>query len=209
MKITFDNKAQVHLLSEKITADNLRQELGRKYPGMEKVIVFFRADNGPSITFNDNELQKTLCYGPAVVDFTTATAREIAIVSIYDSVVLLEQVKTGLKESSELLLEGDFEQSMMKFSGIISEIKNVVNLVRAISGAGLINLTDGKNYLDLFNENTGGINDLLARIEQSIGVEDSSGVYDMIEYELFPMMDNWQNTMPSLYKDVLDSSSLH
>jgi len=32
---------------------------------------------------------------------------------------------------------------------------------------------------------------------------------DIVEYELLPMIDSWEDTMPVLYKDVMEGNTLH
>jgi hypothetical protein len=175
----------------------------------ERVIVFVKTPDGGKHDFNGLDIFGKLNVHDEFIDLVTATPKEIALACIYDAVVILEKVKKDLKQASEMLITGDFEKGMKKFSLTVRDIDAVLNMVDKVKAAGLVNFVEEREYVKEFTEKSFALNTILLKIEDSISLEDQVMTSDLLEYELLPVIENWQASMPSLYKDVLEGSTLH
>jgi hypothetical protein len=175
----------------------------------DRIIVFLKTPGGEKYDFYDQDIFGLVSTHAEYVDLVTATKKEIAMVSIYDSVFILERVKETLKKVVELLLTGEFERSMKDFSECTVSIQNIFAMIGNMKSNGLLNFVEGRSYVSEFIGKSPEINSVLTRIVDSISLEDNIMTADIVEYELLPMIDIWENTLPVLYKDVMEGSTLN
>jgi hypothetical protein len=175
----------------------------------DRIIVFLKTPAGDKYDFYGQDIFGLVSVHDEYVDLVTATQKEIAMATIYDSVLLLEKVKGTLKKVVEQLLTGDFEKSMGGFSQCVAGIQNIFTMVGNMKTTGLLNFVEGRSYVNEFIDKSSVINGTLTRIVDAISLEDNIMTADIVEYELLPMIDSWENTMPVLYKDVMEGSTLH
>jgi hypothetical protein len=118
-------------------------------------------------------------------------------------------VKGALKKVVELLLTGEFEKSMKNFSQCVSSIQTIFAMMGTMKATGLLNFVEGRSYVNEFIDKSSTVNGMLTRIVDAISLEDNIMTADIVEYELLPMIDSWEDTMPVLYKDVMEGNTLH
>jgi hypothetical protein len=209
MKLLIDGIEYGAIEFEKQSRNTLVELVERGTGKKDRIIVFLKTPRGDKYDFYGQDIFGLVSVHDEYVDLVTATQKEIAMATIYDSVLVLEKVKGALKKVVELLLTGEFEKSMKSFSQCVSSIQTVFTMMGSMKTSGLLNFVEGRSYVNEFIEKSSVINGMLTRIVDAISLEDSIMTADIVEYELLPMIDGWENTMPALYKDVMEGSTLH
>jgi hypothetical protein len=200
MKLLIDGNETGEIDIKKESKKSLSAAVTDHYKNVERIIVFVKNSKGDRIDFFQDDLLLNLGEDSGPVDLVTATPKELALVSIYDSAALLENVKTIIRDASELLITGEFEKGMLKFSVIVNGISAVIVMVERLKRMGYINGVSGSPE---------ELDGLLKKAEGLIKTEDSVGISDLLEYELFPVLEAWQGTMPALYRDVMERTTLN
>jgi hypothetical protein len=209
MKLLIDGTETKEINLENESKQTLLAAVKDHYKTGDRIIVFVKNEKGDRLDFFMDDAISNIDSNSGHMDLVTATPKELALVSIYDSAALLENVKKEIKQASELLITGDFEKGMLKFSASVNGISAVIAMVEKLKGLGYINYMKDKDCIDEFMGKPEELNKLLSKIEGLIKDEDMVGISDLLEYELFPVVEAWQGTMPALYQDVMDRTTLN
>jgi hypothetical protein len=209
MKLFIDGNESGQIDFENESKESIVKLVKQHTGDEERIIVFVVTNDGKKLDFHGSNIFETVGVQSDFIDLITATPRELALVSIYDSVILLEKVKKDIKTASGYLITGEFERGMKLFSVTTRDINTVMTMVDKMKKAGLINFVEGRGYDDEFVTKSGKLTEMLLKIEDSISLDDQIATSDILEYELLPVIEKWQDSMPALYKDVMEGTTLH
>jgi hypothetical protein len=209
MKLLIDGVEYGNINLERESRATLSDMAKQRAENNGRLIVFLKTSDGEKYDFYGQGLFEKLGVHYEYIDLITATPREIALAGIYDSVVMLEKVKNDIKKASEMLITGEYEKGMKIFSLCTRDISVVIDMVKKLKSSGLINFVEDNAYVNEFFGKSGAMNNILLQIEDAISLEDQVMTSDLLEYELLPVIENWQASMPSIYKGLLESPVLH
>jgi hypothetical protein len=209
MKLLIDGIDHGSVEFEKQSRATLADMVARETGKNDRIIVFLKTPDGDKYDFYGQDIFSLISVKDEFVDLVTATLKEIAMATIYDSVFILEKVKGALKKVVDLLLAGEFEKSMQSFSECVASIRNIFTMIGNMKTTGLLNFIEGRSYVNEFIGKSSAVNDMLIRIIDAISLEDNIMTADIVEYELLPLIDKWEDTMPVLYKDIMEGSTIH
>ena len=209
MKLLIDGIEYGAIEFEKQNRNTLAELVAQGTGKNDRIIVFLKTPGGEKYDFYGQDIFGLVSVHDEYVDLVTATQKEIAMATIYDSVFVLEKVKGALKKVVELLLTGEFEKSMKNFSQCVSSIQTIFAMMGTMKATGLLNFVEGRSYVNEFIDKSSTVNGMLTRIVDAISLEDNIMTADIVEYELLPMIDSWEDTMPVLYKDLMEGNTLH
>ncbi len=181
-------------------------EIVKKHYGNSSRIIVTAKVGGLEYDFSRNDIDFA---SGSVIELLTATPKEIAAAGVYDAVVMLENAKLAIRQSSEKVLLGDFEDGMAKFAESINVLQWVAVLISKVRDAGVVNFSEDKPYTKEFFAEADNLNGILEKTEEYIKSKDTVMISDTLEYELLPCVERWQSSLPELYTDIVEGSTLH
>jgi transcriptional regulator NrdR family protein len=181
----------------------------KKYKGNGNIIVSIIEKSGKKHDFLSSRIIDAIDMSAEEIEIITATPKEIAIASVYDAVMLMENIKYEIKSTSELLLTGKYEEGMVRFSKVVQQLSSIVRLVNELKNGGIIRFTSESGALAEFMENTDSLNEMLCRIEDALNLEDWILTSDILDFELMPVVEKWQEAMPRICEDIINCTVLH
>lgn len=209
MKLIIDGEMFGEIEIKEKSISIFTEAVEKKYKGKGNIIVSIIEKSGKKHDFLSPKIMEEIDTSAEEIEIITATPKEIAIASIFDAVMLMENIKYEIKNISELLLTGKYEEGMVRFSKIVQQLSSIVQLIDELKNGGIIRLAKGSVFFTEFMRKVDSLNEILYKIEDALNLEDWILTSDILDFELIPVVEKWQEAMPRICEDIINSTVLH
>jgi len=140
------------------------------------------------------------------VDFNTSPIKELAIKILSDIPSQIEMIKNGVLQASELYRVADEQEANLNFIKVLNALRSFINFIIQIRRANLVdwdNMLVSDTTIDTVYERSIKLIDEIIEVQED---EDWVLLADLLEYELLPVLDKW-NDFTSKAKETLGSKT--
>lgn len=172
--------------------------ISQKIAHENEVITHVRV-NGQEVDEDENGNYPGVSIGEIdSVELQTGSAREIACRSLSDAVSYLGNLNPGIKKTAELFRVGEEAEAHVQYGLCVEGIKWFLHILEGVKQV------QGLDYQEILFSGP-SIQSHIEKLEQTIrdmwkaqSDRDWIMLSDLLEYELFPVMEAWKEILPLL-----------
>ncbi|GEM_PF-206297 len=206
MKIFIDNQPLSVDLSQFNNLEDFIYYVMNNHISGDKLLTEVKIND---VTFSERwpGESKTLPINKIVrVDFNTSPIKELAIKILSDIPSQIEMIKNGVLQASELYRVADEQEANLNFIKVLNALRSFINFIIQIRRANLVdwdNMLVSDTTIDTVYERSIKLIDEIIEVQED---EDWVLLADLLEYELLPVLDKW-NDFTSKAKETLGSKT--